>query len=375
MALHRYIVCFLWMTNLLLMGCRNQDTGGRTTSAFLMKEEGRLVGHTSSVQSVVFDPSGRMVLSAGGRDHTVRLWNVTGFQQMACKDLACRCVCSAIFSPADPSLICVAGYMDRKAVLLFLRITDDGKALEEEYRFSFGEDDPGEALSAAFSPNGEQLLCGFFDRTVRLFDVATKKELQRFAGKDSGAFPVSFSPDAKLAMCAGNSTIHLWDLSTGGEVGSLKGHESAIPWVVFVPPGDTILSGSWDQTVRLWDTKTGQERGRLVGHSKGVHAVAVSPDGQLAASGDVGAGFGEAAVRAIAQGADECTIRLWNLPGRKQVAQVCQPHNKILRLSFSPDGKRLASAGSDGIIYLWRVGQSGMAPVPEESSTTSRPSR
>jgi WD40 repeat protein len=67
---------------------------------------------------------------------------------------------------------------------------------------------------------------------------------------------VAFSPDGKiLASGSWDKTIKLWDVSSGKELRTLTGHLDRVHSIAFSPDG----SSSWDNSIKLWDASTGRE--------------------------------------------------------------------------------------------------------------------
>ena len=109
---------------------------------------------------------------------------------------------------------------------------------------------------------------------------------------------MAFSPDGRrIASASADRTAKVWDVATGKEILILKGHSGDIKAVTFSPDGSRIATGGLDGTVKLWDARTGLEtlsldaRGAIdanpVGGLTEVHAIAFSKDGtRLASAGN-----------------------------------------------------------------------------------------
>ena len=162
----------------------------------------------------------------------------------------------------------------------------------------------GRVIDVAFSRDGQRLAsAGLEDGTVRVWEATTGHEIRTL---ETIATAVDFSPDGQRLASAGlDGTVRVWDCATGQEALALKGTSSvfkgnfsvanAVPSVAFSPDGQRLASASADGTVKLWDVVTGQETLTLKGHSSFVMRLAFSRDGQ----------------RLVSAGADG-TVNVWD---------------------------------------------------------------
>jgi WD40 repeat protein len=122
------------------------------------------------------------------------------------------------------------------------------------------------------------LASGSYDKTIRLWDLASHACVATLTGHSLCVMSVAFSPDGRLlASGSTDNTIRLWDVTSHTCVAVLSDHTKTVLSVAFSPDGCTLVSGSDDGTVRLWDVASRSCTSVLTGHKHSVLAVAFSP--------------------------------------------------------------------------------------------------
>ncbi|HZZ80655.1 MAG TPA: DUF6807 family protein, partial [Gemmataceae bacterium] len=120
----------------------------------------------------------------------------------------------------------------------------------------FLEGGAGEVRCVAFSPDGKQLAAGNRYGTVRIWDVASRKEVKTITGHMGEVWSIAFSPDGKTLAAVDTewkkpSKVKLYDTTTWKERGSLA-CPGEILCIAYSPKGDWLAAGSWDKTVRVF---------------------------------------------------------------------------------------------------------------------------
>lgn len=283
-------------------------------------------GSADVVAAVSFHPGGGSLASVSS--DAVSVWDLTADQQAF--SLACPSGGSAIVVSPDEQRLAVACGDGT------IRIWD-APPVSVACRTLHGHTDAVNALS--FCPNGQWLVSAGDDQTVRLWDVTSGRQVGVYHGHGNAVWAVAFSPDNRRVASAGaDKVVRVWEAESAQEIQVFSGHTDRINCLAFSPDGGRIASGSVDATVRIWDTNSGTEL-RQWHEDSSVAALAFSPDGQSVAAVGGPVGRGNGTLRDADTGHVHC-----RLSGQA---------SRIMTVAFTPDGRRLVTAGWDQQVKIW----------------------
>jgi WD40 repeat protein len=286
-------------------------------------------GHGVRVKFLAFSGNGRL-LATGGGDGVAKLWDVGDPQEPSL--LLPGGIPKIAISPDGCRL--ATAEIDQSAVRLW-----DLKTLKELRSFEWHKG--GGVLAVASSPDGRNLATGRDDGIVKLWDVSTGQETVTFKGHTGRIRGADFSPDGRYLATAGEGADNtLWDATTGQEIASLVQPVRTLwpfsPPLRFSRDGRFIAFGS-DDKVRLWDVNTRQEA-LVLTLPQVVTAIAFSPDGKT-----------------LAAGLFDGQVALWDLSTSRERLTLKGHDGFAYCLEFFPDGRRLASGGGDNTVKIWDV--------------------
>ncbi|MGD0505855.1 MAG: protein kinase [Steroidobacteraceae bacterium] len=196
-----------------------------------------------------------------------------------------------------------------------------------------------ELRSAAFSPDGTRIVTAAQDKSARIWDRESGRELLDLVGHTAGVEQAVFSPDGTRVLTASwDKTARIWDAKTGRELLVLRGHADQLRSAAFSPDGRRIVTGSFDKTARVWDAATGRELLTLGGHADLVPCARFSPDGR----------------RVVTASVDK-TARIWDAATGREIARFGGHTEAVIHAAFSPDGQRVVTASRDKTARIWDV--------------------
>ena len=218
-------------------------------------------------------------------------------------------------------------------------------------------------LVVAFSPDATRLAAATGGVTVRIFDVATGKELSSFTPpRAMYVTDLEFSPDGKMLAISVMETnpgvtvdtiisdsgflanftyaLRLLDVSDPKapprDLRALSGATASIDAIAFSPDSRLISAGGLDSIVRVWETASGREVAKLAGHTLSINALDFSPDGKT-----------------LVSGSEDGSTRLWDLATGELLLTMVSVNRGSDWLAVTPDGLFDGTPGAWNQI-LWR---------------------
>jgi len=337
---------------------------------------GKIQSFSGSADAAAFSPDGKQIITYAVDN--IKLWDIATGQKIRelsailppkrtiKSDSVSATVSSIAFSPDCGKILfgCGLDGGDNISVLGLLSLCDTvtGREIRAFSGYNAG------IQSAAYSPDGKQIISGSIDNTIKLWDADTGRLIRIFSGHTFEITSVAFSPDGKqVVSCAGiglenlnysvDSMIKLWDVASGREIKSFRG--GGTNSIVFSPDGKRIISSAQWSTqmgngLQLQDVASGKvvkTFSSIAQPSSNGASVSFSPDGKRIMSAD----GSTITVWEIDTG--NIIVTIWNLYGKYRIGNNLYANGYInfYSAAFSPDGKWIIAGSSDGRISLYDV--------------------
>ena len=227
--------------------------------------QGRPVGelqHDDPVLGVAFSPDGRQV-ATGSVSAIASVWNLAEALELR-RAAHNDSVTEVMFSP-DGQQVATASADSS------VRLWDSNTGLTQ---FTFSH--PASITTIRYSPDGQQIATGSRDNITRLWDTGTGNK--RFELRHNGPVTgIAFNPDGQtIATTSRDKTLRIWETETGQQRWEGQ-HEGAVTGISFSPDGEQMLSISDGLDVIVWESETGEELFELPTQEK-VALAQFSPD-------------------------------------------------------------------------------------------------
>jgi WD40 repeat protein len=316
-----------------------------------------LTGHDEGVRTAAFSRDRHLVVT-GANDGSAMIWDAqTGVRRAALRRHKEK-VSSVMFSPDGESV--VTGSDDGTARISNTQ-TGDELALIKGHN--------GPVRSAVFSPDGLRVATA--SDKARLWNAKTGDFVADLDGHQGETLAAAFNADGKCVVTLGaDRTFRIWDAQTGKEVAQStqlgEDHEAGTHKIAIRPDGEEAVTVG-DNVPRLWSVKTGRLLAVLVGHQGSVYGVSYSSDGKR-----------------ISTASADNTVRIWDAYAMREAAvtrEAVETREAVAVLegvalmwdaAFSADGERLVTASEDSTAYIWPVFPTTQALVDHAKSMVPR---
>lgn len=279
------------------------------------------------VMAVAFSPDGNLVATSGYRE--VILWNAADGQLVRRISNLAERPHDIEFTPNGEQLAVAAGTPGQLGEVKLFTVADGSLAAD-----LFTTDD--EVFSVAISPDGGRIAATCADRSVRVYDLATKQRLTFIEDHADWVMDVAWSPDGtKLATASRDKTAKVFDAKTGDALATFNGHGQPVFGVGFLPDGSQVVSGGRDNKLRVWNVSDAKQAREIGGFGGEVFRLVVTPDGH-----------------SLATSADK-QVRLHKLADGSQVRAFAGHNEWVYAVAPHLASKRLVTGSHDGEVRVW----------------------
>jgi len=295
-----------------------------------------------SVRGLVFSPDGKLIATRGEPEdpaspRLIRLWDAKTGRLVRTLEAHDAPLTSIRFSPDGRFL--AAGQPDHGAGTQVWDVTTGRRVIRLDGGRGRVHFLPGSRQIAVVSAFG-------INDVVRVHDVGSGKEVRRFVVEQN--YRYVFSPDGEKLLSlrtSGRTRLRLTDLATGKEAEQhFEGCTRQPTVFAFSPDGRTVAAGysqrigrdKYEHHVLVWEVATFAIVHDLTLHTKRVLAMSFSPDGRFLATGGIDRG-----------------VKVWELATGKLVHTFSGHQGPVGALDYSPDGRLLASGSFDKSVIVW----------------------
>lgn len=291
-----------------------------------------LEGHEEQVTLLKFTSNDSKIISVS-KDNNIRIWDTKSCNELANLvggGIEADCIvidsCDSKFVINSKDGIFTLGDLEKADIIY---IQDSGFNVSTLLSFS-----PDSLLLAVANRNNK-------DHFISIYKIDVQREILKLEGHTGNITAVKFSPNGKLlASTSGDRTAKLWEVNSGRELYSLK-HSDWIDDFAFSPDGSKLAVANMDNKIYLWETSTGNFRGWFTGHTSGVRSISFSSDGLK-----------------LVSSSEDKTIRIWECSKVRNIASSdldTSTKDLVRCAAFLPDGNTFMTGSLDGNVYLWET--------------------
>lgn len=197
----------------------------------------------------------------------------------------------------------------------------------------------GGVAVARFSPDGQLVVTGSFDRTLQVHNAADGKLLRTLSGHTGQVLSLAITPDSRRIFSGGrDNTLQVWDLYLPTPVAQLAGHAAAVQAIAVSHDDAWAATGAADRSLKLFSRVDGKLLFELPGHTAAIERLAVKVDNTQLAAGDASG-----------------VVRLWNPTDGTALGVLGAHSGPIVGLAYHPTASTIMTAGGEGTVKIWSL--------------------
>jgi WD40 repeat protein len=317
-----------------------------------------LRGHNAEAVAADVSADGKLFLTFGPSDRTVRVWDIAGGAHMMVFGEPDKRVGDVLFS-SDGSKILTSGDLMQ---IWAAKTAQHLSTMKIPAYISSGEQfskdatrllahclkgslcvfdttsgalvwkiDDVHTIESAFSSDGKLVAVAGEDHALAVYDTASGNR-RVFVGDGGSPTSIVFSPDGREVLAAFRGDEYAWDIASGQQVRKFKGYGA-----LFSPDRGTIATVQGD-VARWYDAATGRVLKELKISAEAIATQSFSHDSAL-----------------LAAGSTDGLIKVWEVKTGREVLSLRPEDGRVRVLQFSADGKDLIAA-TDGAIHVYSIG-------------------
>lgn len=289
------------------------------------------IGPLPAVTTLAYSPDGKQL--AVGAYRAVVIWDTTTGHPLVSISHLPGAVQGLAYRP-DSTQLAVAG--GTPGAFGEVRVYD-AHTFAQTGKVITGHSDV--VLGIAWRSDGLRIATASQDKSARLWEWPSGKELMNFKDHSDAVTHVAFAPDGKSVYTAClDHNVRRFDVEKGRVIRLFTGHNEAVTALAINLDGKRILTSGTEPNIRWWNTDDGNITNNNGGHSAPVNEITISKDGKfvLTASADM-------------------TVRLWDGNSTGHIREMRGTSDWVYTVAISPDDNFAAGAGADGIVRIWEA--------------------